>query len=212
MLRDIPNILTILRMVLIPVLVVVFFFEEKTARYISTGIFIFACITDYFDGAIARLFCAKTNIGRMLDPIADKMLIASILVLLVDKHMVPIVPTIAILCREILVSGMREYLATIRVDLHVSFLSKAKTALQMASIIIILLGDNSGIKNPQRVGCIALWITAILTVLTGYTYLREGLRRMYTNDEILKNDKKKEIYTNTKHIDDWENYNNDAMQ
>lgn len=179
MFKQIPNILTTVRIILIPVLVIVLYFENQIMRYIAAGIFIAASITDCLDGLMARMYKLQTNFGRMLDPIADKMLITSTLLLLVNKHMVPIVPTVAILCREIFVSGMRVYLAEIKIRLPVSFISKIKTLLQMFSIAIILLGeDGSGIPNAEKIGSISLWVTAALTVISGYVYFKEVYKHM----------------------------------
>lgn len=179
MLRDIPNILTLLRIALIPVLVMSFYIDELWAQYLTAGIFIFASITDYIDGILARKWRAQTIFGRVLDPIADKMLVVATLLMMVDRKLAPVIPILAILCREILISGMREYLAEIRVALPVTFLAKVKTAVQMAAIILILLGnEGSGIIYASKAGNIALWIAAILTLTTGYLYFRDGIRHL----------------------------------
>lgn len=164
---------------MIPVLVVSFYMEGVIAQYVTAGIFIFASITDYIDGILARRWRAQTTFGRILDPIADKMLVVATLVMMVDRNLAPVVPILAILCREILVSGMREYLAEIRVALPVTFLAKIKTAVQMIAIILILLGnEGSGIVYAFQVGTAALWVAAGLTVMTGYLYLREGVKHL----------------------------------
>ncbi len=179
MIRNIPNILTIIRIVLIPVIVVTFYIEGIFAHYITAGIFIFASITDYIDGILARRWKAQTEFGRILDPIADKMLVVATLVMMIDRKLAPVVPILAILCREIFVSGMREYLAEIKVALRVTFLAKIKTALQMIAIILIILGnEGSGTIYAFQLGIITLWIAAILTVITGYLYFHEGMRHI----------------------------------
>ena len=176
--KNIPNSLTILRILLIPVLVISFYFNGKTANYISTGIFIFASITDYVDGFLARYWSAQTNFGRMLDPIADKMLVASTLLMLVDKRMAPVIPIVIILCREIFISGMREYLASIRKTIHVKFIGKLKTAIQMCAIIILLLGNEVLGSYAGISGLIALWGAAILTLVSGLSYFIEGVKHL----------------------------------
>ena len=177
-LKNIPNSLTILRIFLIPVLVVSFYFDGQTANYISTGIFIFASITDYVDGFLARHWSAQTNFGRMLDPIADKMLVASTLLMLVDKHMAPVIPIVIILCREIFISGMREYLASIRKTIHVKFIGKLKTVIQMCAIIILLLGNEVLGRNAEVFGLIALWVAAVFTLMSGLSYFIEGVKHL----------------------------------
>ena len=119
------------------------------------------------------------NFGRVLDPIADKLLVASTLMMMVDRNIAPVLPALVILCREILVSGMREYLAElkVKVSLPVSHLAKVKTAAQMIAIIILLLGEETtGIPYTNLIGKISIWLAAVLTVITGYEYLRQGIK------------------------------------
>ena len=177
-LKNIPNSLTIMRIFLIPVLVVSFYFDGRTANYISTGIFIFASITDYVDGFLARYWSAQTNFGRMLDPIADKMLVASTLLMLVDKNMAPVIPIVIILCREIFISGMREYLGSIRKTIHVKFIGKLKTVIQMCAIIILLLGNEVLGSNAEVLGLITLWGAAVFTLISGLSYFIEGIKHL----------------------------------
>ena len=179
MLKNIPNILTSLRIILIPILVSAFYIDSMIFHYIAVAIFIFASITDFFDGFLARAWKVQSNFGKMLDPIADKLLVASTLMMMVDKGIAPVLPTLVILCREILVSGMREYLAElkVKVSLPVSHLAKIKTGAQMVAIIILLLGEETtGIPYTNLVGKISIWIAAILTVVTGYEYLKQGIK------------------------------------
>lgn len=178
-LKDIPNFLTILRIGLIPILVMSFYLDGEIARYIVAGIFVFASITDFFDGFLARLLKAESSFGMILDPIADKMLVASTLLMLVHRDMAPVIPILAILCREMLISGMREYLAQIKVSVPVHNLAKIKTAIQMIAIIILILGENLiGISHMDEIGQIAIWVAAILTLVTGYAYFREGFKHI----------------------------------
>jgi cardiolipin synthase len=177
--KNIPNALTILRIILIPILVVSFYLEGKASHYVSSGIFIFASITDYIDGVLARYWRVQSNFGRMLDPIADKMLVVSTLVMLVDRKIAPVIPIVAILCREIFVSGMREYMASKKKVMSVRFIGKLKTAVQMTAIITLLLGeDNLPFANMKIIGQVCLWIAAILTIISGYIYCRDSMRRI----------------------------------
>lgn len=176
--KKIPNALTILRILLIPVLVVSFYFEGKMISYISTGIFIFASVTDYVDGLLARHWGAQTNFGRMLDPIADKMLVTSTLIMLVDRHIAPVLPIVIILCREIFVSGMREYFASTKKKIRVRFLGKLKTAVQMIAITILLLGNEVLGDNAEMLGLATLWMAAVMTLLSGFFYFVEGMKHL----------------------------------
>lgn len=172
--KRIPNMLTISRIVLIPILIGSFYLHGVWARYLGAGIFIFASITDYVDGKLARSFKIQSDFGTMLDPIADKMLVVSTLVMLVDQKIAPVLPTIAIICREIFISGMREHLAAKKVKVYVNFLSKIKTAIQMLAIIVLLLGHEViRWRNMLYLGQVAIWISACLTIMSGYVYLRE---------------------------------------
>ena len=174
--KNIPNILTLLRIALIPVLVGTFYIESKFSHYVATGIFIFASITDYFDGFLARVWKVQSSFGKVLDPVADKMLVVATLMMMVDKGITPVLPALVILCREILVSGMREYLAELKVNINprVSYLAKIKTTTQMIAIIILLLGkEGTGITYANLLGEIVIWIAAVLTVVTGYAYLKK---------------------------------------
>ncbi|WHA05026.1 CDP-diacylglycerol--glycerol-3-phosphate 3-phosphatidyltransferase [Candidatus Bandiella numerosa] len=177
--KNIPNILTSLRIILIPILVSAFYIDSKIAHYTAAAIFIFASITDYFDGFLARTWRVQSNFGKVLDPIADKLLVAATLMMMVDRSIAPVLPALVILCREILVSGMREYLAElkVKVSVPVSHLAKIKTAAQMIAIIILLLGEETtGIPHTNLIGKISIWIAALLTVVTGYGYLRQCIR------------------------------------
>lgn len=172
--ENIPNILTLLRIALVPVLVSAFYIDSKFAHYVTTGIFVFASITDYFDGFLARAWKVQSSFGRILDPIADKVLVVATLMMMVDRDIAPVLPALVILCREILVSGMREYLAELKVkiSLPVSRLAKVKTTVQMLAIIILLLGEKgTGIAYTNLLGTIIIWIAAGLTVITGCAYL-----------------------------------------
>ena len=179
MLKDLPNILTVSRVLMIPILVGAFYLDGKLSNIIAAIIFIFASITDYLDGMLARVLKAHSKFGKVLDPIADKLLVASSLVMLIHMQIAPLIPTLLILCREILVSGLREHLAEFNINLPVSKLAKWKTAMQMIAIIILILGIPV-LKFPIIIftGMAALWIASLLTLFTGYTYCKEGFKRM----------------------------------
>lgn len=189
--KNLPNYLTYLRILVIPALIVVFYLKGEWSYYLSSALFLLASITDWLDGYVARIWQAHSNIGRFLDPIADKLLVATALMLLVGETRTSysegramLIPAIAIVCREILVSGLREFLAEIRVGVPVSRLAKWKTGLQMTAIYLLLLGAGgpswlySGI-----LGNIFLWVAGLLTLVTGYAYLKTGLQHMTENTE-----------------------------
>jgi len=173
---DIPNILTVFRILLIPVVVIAFYLEQRIGMRIAAIIFTFASVTDYFDGMLARRLNAQSNFGRMLDPIADKLLVASTLMMLVHFRMAPIIPTILILCREITVSGLREYLSEFHVSLPVSTLAKIKTGIQFIAILCLILSNDIWIF--EIAGTILIWVAAVLTLITGYAYLKEVLKNI----------------------------------
>lgn len=177
--KDLPNYLTYFRIVVIPVLIFAFYLKGEMAYVLPTALFIVASITDWLDGYLARAWHAQSKIGRFLDPIADKLLVATVLLLLVGEDRADILPAIAIVCREILVSGLREFLAEIQVSVPVSKLAKFKTAAQMVAMTFLLMGPLTLLGYPvQFLGDVLLWIAAILTLVTGYAYLRTGLKHL----------------------------------
>lgn len=180
-----PNILTILRIVLVPLFAISFVFGE-TGRLVAFAIFCLAGISDALDGYAARRLKARSEFGRMLDPIADKILVAVALMMLVWKDALSwndtfggytLVPTLIILSREILVSGLREFLATADVSVPVTRIAKMKTTIQMVAIGAMILGPMADKMLPGTlvIAYALLWIAAALTVYTGYVYLRAGL-------------------------------------
>lgn len=179
MLRNVPNILTISRIVVIPILVMSFYLEGKLGHRTAALLFLFASITDFFDGYLARAFAIQSKLGRFLDPIADKLLVVAAIVMLVHFDRADIFPALAIICREILVSGLREFLAELHASMPVTRLAKVKTAVQMTAIFLLLLGsEGSGVAATNIIGRIALWVAAGLTLFTGYIYLKAGLEHM----------------------------------
>lgn len=187
MLTDLPNLLTLSRIAAIPVLVVLVALRDPHANLAACAVFAVAGITDYLDGRLARMRRQISDFGRMLDPIADKLLVGATLMLLAGHDrlsMGGLYPAVVIMLREILVSGLREYLAGIRVGLPVTRLAKWKTGFQMGALGTLLAGD-SGAQllglNWLPVGWIGegmLWIAAALTLVTGWDYLTAGLRHV----------------------------------
>ena len=181
MIFKIPNILTIGRLIMVPVLVFFFYLPGQFGDWLTCGVFVLASFTDFVDGFLARLLKQQTKLGELLDPIADKILVVTALVLLVMNNLIQdlsVIAAIIIICREILVSGLREYLAKFKLRMPVSQLAKIKTFLQMFSISILLAG-NSGNEllfgYGLQIGIILLWGSAILTLYTGYDYLKKGI-------------------------------------
>ena len=187
----IPNILTIGRILVVPIFVIAFFLPGFFGDLIPFFLFVFASFTDYLDGLLARLFKEESKLGELLDPIADKILVSAALILLVMNGTIKnyeVIAAIIILTREILVSGLREFLAKTSVTLPVTSLTKLKTFLQMLSIAILLTGE-SGNKimnfqdyNAQTVGIILLWLSAFLTLYTGYDYVAKGIDHAINED------------------------------
>ena len=187
----IPNVLTIGRIIIVPIFVLTFFIPGFFGDLIPFFLFVLASFTDYLDGLLARLFKEESKLGELLDPIADKIIVASALILLVMNGTIKnyeVIAAIIILTREILISGLREYLAKGSVNLQVTSLTKLKTFLQMLSIAILLTGE-SGNKlvnfqdyNAQTIGIILLWLSAFLTLYTGYDYVRKGIDHAISED------------------------------
>ena len=188
----IPNILTIGRIIIVPIFVLAFFIPGFFGDLIPFFLFILASFTDYLDGLLARLFKEESKLGEMLDPIADKIIVAAALILLVMNGTIKnyeVIAAIIILTREILISGLREFLAKTSVSIQVTSLSKLKTLLQMLAIAILLTGE-SGNKlinfqdyNAQTIGIILLWLSAFLTLYTGYDYVRKGIDHAISEDK-----------------------------
>jgi cardiolipin synthase len=183
---NLPNLLTLFRIAVIPGLVALFYFESRFASWLACGLFSLAAITDFLDGYIARVTKQQSAFGRFLDPVADKLLVSSALLMMVAFGQISglvILPALVILCREITVSGLREYLAGLQVSVPVSQLAKWKTTLQMVAIAVLIVGKNGPRDIPVvEIGEVWLWVAAILTIVTGYDYLRAGLRHIERED------------------------------
>ncbi|MCO5157068.1 MAG: CDP-diacylglycerol--glycerol-3-phosphate 3-phosphatidyltransferase [Aquamicrobium sp.] len=185
---NLPNMLTYARILAVPLIVLCFYLEGRVRptdwwRWAAVTIFIIASITDYLDGYIARIWKQTSNIGKMLDPIADKLLVSAALLLLafdrtIDKW--SLWAAIIILCREILVSGLREYLAALKVSVPVTQLAKWKTAMQLVAVGFLLAGPAGDKILPYttEIGLALLWASAIVTLYTGYDYFRAGLKHI----------------------------------
>ncbi|MFT4004033.1 MAG: CDP-diacylglycerol--glycerol-3-phosphate 3-phosphatidyltransferase [Rhizobium sp.] len=189
---SIPNLLTYGRILCVPLIVLCFFIEGKLegsdfARWVALWIFVIASITDFLDGYLARIWNQTSNIGRMLDPIADKLLVASILLLVAADGTIAgwsLWAAIIILCREILVSGLREYLAALKVSVPVTRIAKWKTTAQLVAIAFLLAGPAGDKVLPYttEMGIALLWIAALLTIYTGYDYFRAGLKHIVDDE------------------------------
>lgn len=180
MFQNTANILTLFRILLIPVLVASFYIGTPAWRLTAAIIFIIGCITDYLDGYVARTYSQISRLGQFLDPMADKLLVATTLLLLAGFQRIShysLIPAIIILCREILVSGLREHLSDIHITISVSRLAKWKTGVQMLAICLLFVGDTADIVSLARtIGEAMLWVAAVLTVITGYKYVASSMR------------------------------------
>ena len=179
MLTSPPNLLTFVRIGLIPVLVGLLFVEDAWARWLACAVYTIAASTDYLDGWLARNLDQHSRLGRWLDPVADKLLVAATVLLLVAFDRAPVLPALVILMREILISGLREYLAEARLVLPVSRLAKWKTAVQMTALGFLIVGDAGPwwLFVPD-VGFWGLWAAAILTIVTGWDYIQRSVAHM----------------------------------
>ena len=188
----IPNILTIGRIIIVPIFVVTFFLPGFFGDLIPFFLFVLASFTDYLDGLLARLFKEESRLGELLDPIADKILVSTALVLLIMNGTIKnfeVIAALIIITREIIISGLREFLAKVSIAMPVSGLSKMKAFIQMFSIAILLTGDignkiiNFQDYNAQTIGIILLWLSAGLTLYTGYDYLVKGIDHALSEDD-----------------------------
>ena len=181
---QLPNLLTYGRVAAVPVVVGCLFApNEFGIRMLALAVFVVAGVTDFFDGYLARAWSQQSSLGRMLDPIADKLLVAaSLLMLVADKTIAgwSIWAAIVILCREILVSGLREFLAELRVPVPVSTVAKWKTTLQLVAIGFLVAGPAGEVLIPgtTAIGLGLLWIAAVLTLYTGWDYMKAGFKHV----------------------------------
>ena len=178
----IPNIITFIRIFLIPIILYLLFSENPNIVLIAGLLFIVSSVSDYFDGYLARTLNQSSKLGTLLDPIADKLLIASVIVVLVDTGVISnihVVPAIIILLREIAISGLREFLAKLNTDMPVSKLAKYKTTFQMVSLSILIISLGFELNDLLwNIGLITLWVASIITLLSGYNYMVKGLKHI----------------------------------
>ena len=191
MLKKIPNILTIGRIIIVPFFVLAFYLPGFYGDLTAFALFVVASFTDFLDGMLARMMGEESKLGELLDPIADKIIVATALILLVMSGTIrhyEVIAAIIILTREILISGLREFLARAQIKLPVTNLAKLKTFLQMLAIALLLTGEtgnkilNFQDYNAQTIGIILLWLSAFLTLYTGYEYLRKGIDHAISED------------------------------
>jgi len=191
MLKKIPNILTIGRIIIVPFFVLAFYLPGFYGDLTAFALFVIASFSDFLDGMLARMLGQESKLGELLDPIADKIIVATALILLVMSQTIrhyEVIAAIIILTREILISGLREFLAKGQIKLTVSNLAKLKTFLQMVAISLLLTGEtgnkilNFQDYNAQTIGIILLWLSAFLTLYTGYEYLRKGIDHAISED------------------------------
>ncbi len=190
MFNNLPNCLTLSRIIIIPVLAVLVMIHKPITDFLACILFILAGITDYLDGKLARAWQQLSDFGRMLDPIADKLLVGILLIVMAGYSRLPywgLIPAMIILSREILVSGLREYLSLFKVSIPVTQLAKWKTTVQMIAIGFLLAGDSSAeLLNINWlpvgiIGAVLLWIAACLTIITGWGYIQTGIKFFNTN-------------------------------
>lgn len=185
---SLPNVLTYARIAAVAALVGLFYVDGYFARWLSLFVFIAASVTDFLDGYLARVWQQQSAIGRMLDPIADKLLVATSLMLLVADGTIggwSLLAAVVILTREISVSGLREFLAGLRVSVPVTRLAKWKTTMQMVAIGFLLAGPAGDRIFPYTtyVGLLLLWVSALVTLYTGYDYFRAGIRHLLAEEK-----------------------------
>jgi CDP-diacylglycerol--glycerol-3-phosphate 3-phosphatidyltransferase/cardiolipin synthase len=179
---SLPNILTYLRILAVPAVVsCLFLIPGDSGRWWALAVYIAACLTDWLDGFLARVWRQQSLLGRMLDPIADKLLVGTTLLMLAHDNTIDRVHIAAaaiILCREILVSGLREFLAELNVRVHVTQLAKWKTTMQMIALGVLLAGPAGDkiVPGVTWTGLAMLWMAALLTLWTGYDYLKAAVR------------------------------------
>ncbi|MBX3508133.1 CDP-diacylglycerol--glycerol-3-phosphate 3-phosphatidyltransferase [Parvibaculum sp.] len=191
MATNLPNLLTYFRIALVPAVVVCFYIPGDASHWIALALFIIAGLTDFFDGYLARAWEQQSKLGRMLDPIADKLLVAVVLIALTWQGIIAgfsLWAAIIILCREILVSGLREFLAELRVSVPVTQLAKWKTAIQMVALAFLLAGPAADkiVPGITETGLTLLWAAAILTLYTGIDYFRASIDHLREDEPAKK--------------------------
>lgn len=181
---NLPNILTMSRIVIIPLVVGLMYMDPPLGNWLAFSAYVVASVTDFFDGYLARALKQQSALGRFLDPIADKLLVATLLLVMVAIDRIAGITTLAaiiILCREILVSGLREFLAQVQVHVPVTKLAKWKTTIQILAIGFLIVGGagpDFGPLSTLEIGIYGLWAAAALTLITGFDYFWAGLKHI----------------------------------
>lgn len=190
MLTSLPNMLTLSRIAVIAPVTALLYVNTSWAAWTALGLYTYACVTDYIDGWLARAWAQESAIGKFLDPIADKLLVSAVLVMVVSADRltgVSVLPAVVILLREVLVSGLREYLATLNVGVPVTRLAKWKTTIQMVALGFLIVGDFGPPTWPVlEIGVVGLWAAAALTFVTGLDYSIVGFRHMLRDEKAAK--------------------------
>jgi len=187
MLWTVPNILTASRIFAIPLLVLLFLLGAPHGNWLAFSLYVYACVTNFFDGWLARKMDLQSPLGQFMDPIADKLLIGSLIVMLIGFGPITGIHVLAagiILIRELLVSGLREFLAQTKVSVPVTLLAKWKTTIQMLALGFLIVGEAGPylwIAETVTYGYVLLWLAAGLTLITGYDYLRTGVKHMVSD-------------------------------
>ena len=186
-LGSLPNVLTYMRILAVPAVVLCLMAIDGTGgRWWALAVYVVACLTDWLDGFLARVWHQQSALGRMLDPIADKLLVGTTLLMLTSDNTISgvhMVAAVIILCREILVSGLREFLAELNMRVHVTQLAKWKTTVQMIALGVLLAGPAGDKILPgiTSTGLAMLWVAALLTLWTGFDYLKAAVRTAIEN-------------------------------
>lgn len=182
---SLPNLLTLSRIFAVPLLVLLMWGPGPWEWLAAFALYCVAGLTDYLDGYLARAQGTVSRLGQFLDPIADKIMVAAVIIMLIHSgtiHGLTVIAALIILLREIIVSGLREFLATLQVSVPVSQLAKWKTAAQMVALGALVLAGATARLWPAlpalEIGLVCLWLAAALTLITGYDYLRTGLKHM----------------------------------
>ena len=176
---NIPNILTLSRIVMIPIIIYLSFDATTTSKYLIFLLFVYCGITDYLDGYLARKLKKTSMIGKLMDPIADKFLTTSVLLILINQNILNnflFIAALVIILRELLISGLREFLSSLGHDLPVTNFAKIKTTIQFLSLGFILFGSASNSYLLLQIGFALLWLAVLFTIVSGYIYLKEGVK------------------------------------
>ncbi|MEM6711265.1 MAG: CDP-diacylglycerol--glycerol-3-phosphate 3-phosphatidyltransferase [Pseudomonadota bacterium] len=184
---SVPNLLTYGRIASIPLIVACLYAQDHVWLWVAVAIYIAAAVTDFLDGYLARAWSQQSSLGKMLDPIADKLLVGAVLLMLAASGTITgfsLIPAIIILSREILVSGLREYLGQMNLSVPVSTLAKWKTTVQLIALGVLIAGPAGEAILPGTLaaGLALLWLAALLTVWTGYDYVRAGIAHLVAAD------------------------------